>query len=66
MVPLSTKTDRLSPSEASVSLGNKTSKAMADQIATVPKPRLRSKIGVVSREEIDDVERVIRIQLGLG
>ena len=66
VVPLSSKTDRLYPSEANISLGNKASKAMADQIATVSKQRLRSKIGIVSTEEMDGVERVIRIQLGLG
>ena len=47
VVPLSSKTDKLYPSEAYVSVGSQSSKAMADQIATVSKQRLRSKLGAL-------------------
>jgi hypothetical protein len=36
-----------------------------DQIATVSKQRLRSGIGVLAPGDIVDIERVIRVQLGL-
>jgi mRNA interferase MazF len=65
VVPLTSNTDRLYPSEAYVTVDNITSKAMADQIATVAKERLRNRIDALSQEDLADVERVIRVQLGL-
>jgi mRNA interferase MazF len=65
VVPLTSKTDKLYPSEAYVTIDNTTSKAMADQIATVAKQRLRTRIGELSLEDLADVERIIRVQLGL-
>jgi mRNA interferase MazF len=66
VVPLTSNTEKLYPCEAYVSVGSQRSKAMADQIATVSKQRLRTKIGVVSREDMNAVERVIRLQLGIA
>lgn len=39
---------------------------MADQITTVSRQRLRERIGMVSAEDMADVERVIRVQLALS
>jgi mRNA-degrading endonuclease toxin of MazEF toxin-antitoxin module len=39
---------------------------MADQIATVGKQRLKSKLGDLARGDLLAVERAIRVQLGLG
>ena len=66
VVPLTSKTEILYPCEAYVVVGHRTSKAMADQIATVSKQRLRTKIGTLSAEGVADVERVVRLQLGLS
>ena len=44
VVPLTSKTDRLYPSEALVLLNGKESKAMADQLATVSKLRLFKRV----------------------
>jgi len=38
---------------------------MADQLTTVAKERLTSKVGQLSRAELKGVEHVIKIQLGL-
>jgi len=65
VVPLTSKTDRLYPSEAYVSIENQRSKAIADQITTVAKQRLRNKIGSLAPEDMAGVDRVIRLQLGL-
>ena len=65
VVPLTSKIDRLYVAEAYVNLQNQRSKAMADQITTVAKQRLRNKIGALSGEDMAGVERVIRLQLGL-
>ena len=66
VVPLSSKTDKLYPCEARVRIDGRESKAMADQIATVSKQRLSSKIGDVSREDMQAIERAIRLQLDLN
>jgi mRNA-degrading endonuclease toxin of MazEF toxin-antitoxin module len=56
---------RLYPSEAYVTLQGEQRKAMADQIATVAKERLSSRIGQVTSADLVGVERAIKVQLGL-
>jgi mRNA interferase MazF len=65
VVPLTSKMDRLYPSEALVVFKGKGSKAMADQLATVSKARLSSFAGVLSREDMSKVEEAIKIQLDI-
>ena len=65
VVPLTSNTGRLYPSEATVSVAGKTSKAMADQLTTAAKERLRDKLGTLSREDMLAVEKAIKIQLGM-
>ncbi|MFA7238818.1 MAG: type II toxin-antitoxin system PemK/MazF family toxin [Sulfuricellaceae bacterium] len=65
VIPLTSNTGRLYPSEALVSVAGKSSKAMADQITTAAKERLKSKLGSISHSEMQEVEKVIRIQLGM-
>jgi mRNA interferase MazF len=65
VVPLSTKVDRLYPSEALVMLRGKPHKAVADQVTTVSKLRLSNLVGRLSIEDLAKIERVVKIQLGL-
>jgi len=65
VVPLTSKTDRLYPSEALVDFEGKESKAMADQLATVSKSRLFKRAGVLSDEDMHKVEEAVKIQLGI-
>ena len=65
VVPLTSNTGRLDPSEAAVSVVGKTSKAMTDQLTTAAKERLRDKLGTLSREDLLAVEKAIKIQLGM-
>ena len=65
IVPLSTKVERLYPSEAAVTLRGKPHKAMADQLTTASKKRLRNRVGRLSKRDLEAVDRVLRIQLGL-
>jgi len=65
VVPLTSNVDRLYPCEAYVALEGEQRKAMADQIATVSKQRLRSRIGQLSPIDLAEVERAMRVQLGL-
>ena len=65
VVPLTTKIDRLYPSEAYVILNKKKCKAMADQLATVSKLRLFRQEGVLSEEDMKKVADAVKIQLDL-
>ncbi len=66
VVPLTSSTTKLYPCEAYISLGNQTARAMADQLTTVSKKRLRNRIGLLSAEDMDSIERIIRLQLDLA
>jgi mRNA interferase MazF len=66
VVPLTSNVGRLYPSEALVTLQGQQSKAMADQLTTVSKTRLISRIGRVSTRDMQQVERAVRVQLGLS
>ncbi|MBI4405734.1 MAG: type II toxin-antitoxin system PemK/MazF family toxin, partial [Deltaproteobacteria bacterium] len=65
VVPLSSQIDKLYPSEAYVRVSGKQNKAMADQIATVSKQRLKNQAGKLTPKDLAAVEHVIKIQLGL-
>jgi len=65
VVPLTSKTDRLYPSEALVIFDGKESKAMADQLATVGKLRLFRRAGVLSEEDMLRIGEAIKIQLDI-
>jgi mRNA interferase MazF len=65
VVPLTSNVARLYPSEAYVRLNSEQRKAMADQLSTISKLRLRDRMGRLSREDMTSVERAIRLQLGL-
>ncbi|NJN84960.1 MAG: type II toxin-antitoxin system PemK/MazF family toxin [Caldilineaceae bacterium] len=66
VLPLTSKLGRLYPSEAIVELAGKQGKALADQLTTVSKQRLINKAGAISDAEMEQVERAVRLQLGLG
>ncbi len=66
VVPLTSRTDRLYPSEALVVFEGKKSKAMADQLATVSKIRLFKRADVLSPEDMRKVEEAMKIQLEIS
>ena len=65
VVPLTGNIARLYPSEAYVRLRDEQRKAMADQLSTISKLRLRDRVGRLNREDMAAVERAICVQLGL-
>lgn len=65
VLPLTSSTGRVYPSEAFVSVSSQPHKAMADQIRTVTKERLGQYVGKLSPRDMLAVERAIRTQLGL-
>lgn len=65
VVPLTSKVARVYPAQALVTVGGRQSKAMADQIMTISKLRLRQHIGTLKEQDIVAVDRAIRTQLAL-
>jgi len=65
VVPLSSKTAKIYPGEALVTLNGEPRKAMADQLTTASKKRMRSKLGESSFSDVDAVEAAILLQLGI-
>jgi mRNA interferase MazF len=65
VVPLSSRTDRLYPSEALVMVGGRPAKAMADQITTASKMRLQNRMEALSFTDLRAVEEAILLQLGI-
>lgn len=65
VVPLTGNIERLYPGEAYVILNGKQNKAMANQLATVSKLRLRNLAGQLSRSDVGKVEQAIKVQLAL-
>jgi mRNA interferase MazF len=65
VVPMTSNTGRVYPSEAVVDVAGQSSKAMADQLTTVAKERLGRRLAVLSRKDMAEVERVVRVQLHL-
>lgn len=65
VVPTTSNTSKCYPCEAYIEVNGKLSKAMADQLATVSKIRLKTKIGHISEQNMFDLERAIKTQLDL-
>jgi mRNA interferase MazF len=65
VVPVSSSVALLYPAEAYVLLNGRRRKAMADQITAVSIQRLRRRMGLLGRADIEAVEGVVRLQLGL-
>ncbi|MGD0634759.1 MAG: type II toxin-antitoxin system PemK/MazF family toxin [Beijerinckiaceae bacterium] len=66
LVPLTSNTGRVYPSEAVVNVAGQTSKAMADQLTTASKTRLKTQLGVLTPADLRTVEKAVKVQLGLA
>ena len=65
VVPLTSQTDRLYPSEAYVRIAGTKAKAMADQITAASKRRLRSCAAILSPEDLKAVEDAVLLHLAI-
>lgn len=65
VVPLTSNTARIYPGEALVNVAGNASKALASQLVTVSKLRLRGLLGTLSGQDMQAVERAVCVQLGL-
>lgn len=65
VVPLTSKVDRLYPSQVFVTLEGNKAKALADQLTTVSKLRVSNLIGRLSDSDLRAVESAVKRQLAL-
>lgn len=65
VVPLTSNIAQLYPGEALVSIDSRQSKAMADQIMTADKKRLKSRLGLLSPTDMRAVEAAVVQHLGM-
>jgi mRNA interferase MazF len=65
VVPLTSKTERIYPSEAVVVFKGEERKAMTDQLATVSKTRLFRRADVLSQEDMRKIEEAVKVQLDI-
>ena len=65
VIPVTSNTSKLYVFESRIQVKGAQGKAMADQIMTADKQRLKKRIGKVSPSEMLGIERAIRIQLGI-
>jgi len=60
VIPLTNNISRLYPGEAVVTINNKKNKAMSDQIMSADKSRLKSKIDVLSDNDMLLIENALK------
>lgn len=66
VVPLTSQTTRVYPGEALVQLKGQTRKAMADQLTVASKLRFKGRIGTLSESDMQAIEKILLLQLGIG
>ena len=65
VIPISSQVARIYPGEALITLDGEQRKAMADQIMTTSKQRLKNKMGFLSRADVTAVETALMLQLAI-
>jgi len=65
VIPITSQTAKIYPGEALITLNGEQRKAMADQIMTASKRRIRSKLGTLSRTDVAEVESAVMFQLAI-
>jgi len=65
VVPITSQTGRVYPSEALVTLRGERRKVMADQLTTASRERLVGYMGKLGAGDMEQVDRATRLQLAL-
>src|SRR5262245_50223510 len=60
VIPITSNISKCYPCESYVEINGKQNKAMADQLATVSKQRLKNKIGKISTEDMQGIEQAMK------
>ncbi len=65
VIPISSRVAKVYPGEALITLNGEQRKAMADQIMTASKQRLKSRLGTLSAADVAAVEGAVLLQLAI-
>jgi mRNA interferase MazF len=65
VIPLTSNVSKLYPGEAFVTLKQEQRKAMSDQVMTVSKLRLRSRLGALAASDMSAVEEALLLHLAI-
>ena len=65
VLPLTSNVDSLYPGEALITVKGRSARVLGDQIRSLDKSRLRTRIETLSADEMAAVEEAVRITLGL-
>lgn len=65
VLPITSNVGSLYPGEARVTVHGKPARALGDQIRSIDKARLRSRLGRLTDDELADVDQALRITLAL-
>jgi mRNA interferase MazF len=65
VIPITSQVAKIYPGEAIVVLNGEQRKAMADQIMTVSKQRLKNRAGSISGADLVSIEGAVLLQLGM-
>lgn len=65
VVPITSNTSKCYPCEAYVTIDGKKAKAMTDQLTTISKERLSTKLTSLSNDEMLKIVQAIKLQLDL-
>ena len=66
VVPVTTNVSSLYPGEARVEVEGRPCRVLGDQIRSIDKARLRTRIGTLRQEELHDVDVALHVTLDLG
>jgi len=66
VVPITSNIDKLYPSESYITLNGDARKAVADQLTTVSKSRLKNQIGSLAADDMKKIAQAIKTQLDLN
>ena len=65
VLPVSSNVSSLFPGEALVTVAGKPGRALGDQVRSIDRPRLRGRMGTLSRVDLRAVDEALRITLDL-
>ena len=66
VVPLTSRTDKVYPGEAIITLNKKLTKAMCDQLTTISEQRCLNLAGQISNTDMKLINEAIKVQLDLN
>ena len=66
VLPITSNVSSLYPGEVAIEVEGKPARALGDQIRSIDKSRLRSRLGRLNQEELEAVDDALRVTLALA